>query len=62
MLAQIALEAASGKQSGVVAISGNEHERAGLAVGRARGVYQDAHGDSVACGALAIEQRKKRTE
>ena len=53
---------ACGTETGVIAVSGDEHERAGLAVGRACGMNEYAHGDGIACGAFSIEQRKKRTE
>jgi hypothetical protein len=61
VLPQVALEATAGKQAGVIAVTGDEHERAGLAVSRARRVHEDAHRDGIACGAFAVEQRKKRT-
>jgi hypothetical protein len=62
VLAQVTFEATAGEQPGVVAVRGDEHERPGLAVGRARGVNEHTHGDGVASSAFSIKQRKKRAE
>jgi len=62
MLAQVALEAASGKQSCIVAVCADEHECAGFAIGRARGMHENTHGEWIACGAFAFEQGQKGTE
>ena len=62
MLTQVALEATPGQQSGIVAVGCNEDERAGFPIGRAGRVYEHAHRNGVAGGALAIEQRKKRAQ
>jgi hypothetical protein len=62
VLAEVAFEATTGEQSGIVAVFGDEHERAGLAIGRASGVNEDAYRNGVACGALTVEQGKKRAK
>ena len=62
MFAQIALEAAPREQSGVLPVRRDQHERAGLAVGRARGVHQQAQRQCTAGGALALEKRQQRTQ
>jgi hypothetical protein len=62
VLAQITLEATPGKQTGVVAVRGNEHEGAGFSIGRARRMYEHAYSDGVTRGAFSIEERKKRAK
>ena len=60
ILPQVAFQATAGEQSGGVAISGDEHERAGLAIGGTGCVDEQAHRQGVACAALTVEQGKKR--
>ena len=62
MLAQITLEAAPREESGVLPVRRDQHERAGLAVGRARGVHQQAERERTAGGALAREKRQQGTQ
>ena len=62
MLAQVALEAPSGKQTCIVAVCGDEHECAGFAIGRARGMHENAYREWIARGALTFEQGQKGTE
>src|SRR5580658_6330042 len=62
MLGEIALEAATGEQSRVAAVGGDQYQGAGLAVGRALGVHQDAERQRVGCGPLALEQGQQGYE
>ena len=62
MLAQVALEAAARKQPCIVAVCRDEHERAGFAISRARGMQENAHHEWIAHGAFTFEQGKKGTE
>jgi len=61
VLSQVAFEATAGKQAGVLAVRGDEHERAGFTVRRSCGVHEHAHRNGIACGALTVEKRKERT-
>jgi hypothetical protein len=60
VLPQVAFEASTGEQAGIIAITGDEHERTGFAVRRAGRVHEDAYREGITCGALTVEQRKKR--
>jgi len=61
VFSQVAFEAAPGEETGIIAVRGDEHERARLAVRRAGCVNEHAHRQGIASRALAIEQRKERT-
>src|SRR5215813_45020 len=62
VLAQVTLEAASGDQTGVVAIGTDQDEGAGLAVSRASSVYEDAERHCAPGGALALIKGQQGTE
>jgi hypothetical protein len=61
VLSQIAFEATAREEPRIVAIGGDEHQRARLAVRRAGRVYEDTDREGIARGALTFEQRKERT-
>jgi hypothetical protein len=56
MLAQVAFEAAAGKQAGVLAALCDEHERTGLAVGRALRFEDNPEYERATSDALTLEQ------
>src|SRR6202030_1086935 len=62
VLAQITLEAAAREQPRVLAAGCDQHERAGFAVGRARGVHQHAQRQRMVSGAFALEKRQQRAQ
>jgi hypothetical protein len=55
VLAQIAFQATTRKQSGRIAVGGDEHQRAGLAIGRAGSVHERSQGNCPACSTLAFK-------
>src|SRR5215470_19641574 len=62
VLAQVTLEAASGDQTGIVAVGRDQDEGAGLAISRAGSVYEDAECHRAPGGALALIKREQGTE
>ncbi len=57
---QIALEAPAREQSRVLAVVGDQHEGARLAIRRAGDLHQHAQRQRVAAGAFTLEQRQQR--
>ena len=62
MLAQVALQAAAGDESGVIAVGGDQYEGAGLAVGGALVRTRIPSGERAARAPLAFKQGQQGSE
>ena len=61
VFAQVSLQAAPGDEPGVVAVRGDRDQGAGLAVGRALGVHEDAERERAPATTLAFKQGQERS-
>ena len=62
VLAEVPLQAAAREQARRIAIRGDQHQGAGLAVSGARCLHEQTEGNRASRGALAFEQGKQGTE